>query len=69
MTGMTGHTRCRCHQMSCCARGESCVLPGKIKCCDGQGAEEEATATGGPTSESLGDSTGKVLEAGCESAG
>ena len=42
------------------------MLPGKIKFCDGQEAEQEATATGGTMSESLGDSTGKVLEAGCE---
>ena len=49
--------------------GESWVLTGKITFCDGQGAEQDATATGGTMSESLGDSTGKVLEAGCETAG
>ena len=45
------------------------MLPGKIKFCDGQGAEQEATATGGTMSDSLGDSTGKVLEAGYETTG
>ena len=45
------------------------MLPGKINFCDGQGAEQEATATGGTMSESLGDSTGKVFEAGYETAG